>query len=156
VLELDNGTRINDAIAICEYFEVLQPEPPLMGTGAEERAVVTAWQRRTERDGFYAAMEAFRNATRGLAGRAVPGPDDYEQIPALAERGRRRLGRFFDAMEARLGESPFVAGPRLTIADITLLVTVDFAAWAKVPVPESCTHLKRWAETMHARPSAAA
>jgi hypothetical protein len=33
-------------------------------------------------------MEAFRNSTPGLKGRALPGPDDYEQIPALAERGR--------------------------------------------------------------------
>ena len=156
VLELDNGTRINDAIAICLYFEALQPDPPLMGSSAEERAVIAAWQRRAERDGFYAAMEAFRNRTRGLAGRAIPGPDDYEQIPALAERGRRRVGQFFAMMDRRLGESEFVAGPRYTIADITVLVTVDFAAWAKVPVPEDCRSLRRWCEAMRARPSAAA
>lgn len=37
VLELDNGTRITDAIAICVYFEALQPQPPLMGESAEEK-----------------------------------------------------------------------------------------------------------------------
>ncbi len=83
-LELDDGTVINDAIAICAYFEALQPEPPLIGRTPEERAVTIAWNRRIERDGFYAVMEAFRNSTPGLKGRAIPGPDDYAQIPALA------------------------------------------------------------------------
>ena len=66
VLELDNGTRIADIVAICRYFEELHPTPPLMGRTAEEKAVIEAWQRRIERDGFYAAMEAFRNSTPGL------------------------------------------------------------------------------------------
>ena len=84
VLELDNGTRITDAIGICVYFEAAHPQPPLMGESAEEKAVVTAWQRISERNGFYAVMEALRNSTPGLKSRALPGPDDYEQIPALA------------------------------------------------------------------------
>jgi glutathione S-transferase len=88
VLELDNNAVINDAIAMCTYFEETHPEPPLIGRTPEERAITIAWNRRIERDGFYAVMEAFRNATPGLKGRALPGPDDYEQIPALAERGR--------------------------------------------------------------------
>ena len=112
VLELDNGTRITDAIGICFYFEAIQPQPALMGESAEEKAVVTAWQRISERNGFYAVMEALRNSTPGLKSRALPGPDDYEQIPALAERGRARIGRFFEQMDARLAQSEFVAGAR--------------------------------------------
>jgi glutathione S-transferase len=102
VLELDDGTRIADVLAICVYFETAQPEPPLMGVGAQDRADVAAWQRRVERDGFLAVVEAFRNSTPGFKGRALPGADDYEQIPALAERGRARLGRFFAMMDASL------------------------------------------------------
>ena len=82
VLELDNGTRINDAIGICVYFEAIHPQPPLMGESAEEKAVIAAWQRTVERNGLYAGMDALRNASPGLKGRALPGPDDYEQIPA--------------------------------------------------------------------------
>jgi glutathione S-transferase len=156
VLELDDGTRIADIVAICLYFEEVQKEPPLMGTTAAEKAVVAAWQRRIERDGLYAVMEAFRNATPGLKGRALTGPDDYEQIPALAERGRRRVQRFFETMDARLADSEFVAGPRYTIADITALVTVDFAGWIKLAIPDSCTHLRRWHQAVSARPSAKA
>jgi glutathione S-transferase len=112
-LELDDGTVIGDAIAICAYFEEVHPEPPLIGRTARERAVTIAWNRRVERNCFYAAMEAFRNATPGLKGRALPGPDNYEQIPALAERGRERLARFYAWMDARLAGSPFVAGEKL-------------------------------------------
>ena len=136
VLELDSGAIINDAIAICVYFEETHPEPPLIGRTPEEKAVTIAWNRRVERDGFYAVMEAFRNATPGLKGRAVPGPDDYEQIPALAERGRARVRRFFETLNIRLGESPFVAGPRYSMADITAQVTIEFAKWAKLTPPE--------------------
>src|SRR5262245_18836957 len=48
VLELDDGTTIAESVAICRYFEEVQPEPPLMGTDAKDRAVVEMWQRRTE------------------------------------------------------------------------------------------------------------
>jgi glutathione S-transferase len=156
VLELDNGTRITDAIGICVYFETVHPQPPLMGETAEEKAIVTAWQRTAERNGFYAGMEALRNSTPGLKGRALPGPDDYEQIPALAERGRARIMRFFEQMDARLGQNEFVAGSRYSIADITTLVSVDFARWVKLSPPEQCTHLRRWHAQVSARPSAKA
>jgi glutathione S-transferase len=156
VLELDSGAVITDAIAMCVYFEETQPDPPLIGRTPEEKAITIAWNRRLERDGFYAVMEAFRNATPGLQGRAVPGPDNYEQIPALAQRGRARVGRFFEALDARLAESLFVAGPRYTMADITAQVTIEFAKWAKLTPPASCTHLNRWFESVSIRPSAKA
>ena len=155
-LELDNGTVINDAIAICAYFEELHPEPPLIGRTPEERAVIIAWNRRIERDGFYAVMEAFRNSTPGLKGRAIPGPDGYAQIPALAERGRARVGRFFAGMDAHLEKREFVAGPHYSMADITTQITIEFAKWAKLPIPASCPHLARWFAAVSARPSAKA
>ena len=40
VLELDDGTCITDAIAICVYFEALSPQPPLMGVDAQARALL--------------------------------------------------------------------------------------------------------------------
>src|ERR1700722_1774121 len=125
-LELDDGTRINDAVGICVYFEALHPLPALMGETAAERALVASWQRLVERNGFYAVMEAFRNSTPGLKGRALPGPHDYEQIPALAERGRLRVHHCHERWEARSGQSDFIAGPRYPIADITALITIDF------------------------------
>ena len=156
VLELDDGTRIDDIIGICRYFEEVQPAPPLMGTGAEEKALTEAWQRWCERDGFYAVMEAFRNSTPGFKGRALPGPVDYEQIAALAERGRQRVMHFFERLDARLGSNEFIAGSRYSVADITALVTIDFARWPKLKPAESQSHLMRWYDRVNARPSAKA
>lgn len=156
VLELDSGVKLADAVAICVYVEQRHPDPPLMGADAEDKAVVTAWQRIAERNGFYAVMDAFRNATPGLEGRAIPGPDDYEQIPALAGRGRMRVGQFFKSMDASLAGKEFVAGARYSIADITTLVAVDFAGWVKLTIPDDCRHLLRWHVAVSARPSAKA
>jgi glutathione S-transferase len=155
-LELDDGTRINDAVGICVYFEALHPRPALMGETAAERALVASWQRLVERNGFYAVMEAFRNSTPGLKGRALPGPHDYEQIPALAERGRLRVQHFYEQMDARLAQSEFIAGARYSIADITALITIDFAGRARMPIPEDCAHARRWHAQVSARPSAKA
>ena len=156
VLVLDDGTTITDAIGICVYFEAIQPKPALMGETPAEKGLITAWQRIAERDGFYAIMEAFRNSTPGLKGRGLPGPGDYEQIPALAERGRARLQHFYKEMDARLADREFVAGSHFSIADITTLVTVGFARWIKLPIPEDCRQLLRWHAQVSARPSAKA
>lgn len=156
VLVLDDGTAISEAIAVCRYLEDAYPEPPLMGCDAREKGVVAMWEHRFEIDGFLAVTEVYRNFARGLKGRALVGPAGAEQIPALAERGRARVERFFDALETRLAESAFVAGETYTVADITAQVTVDFAGWIKMSVPEANMHTRRWHEAASARPSASA
>lgn len=156
VLELDSGAAITDVIAICRYIEELHPEPPLMGRDAEERGVIESWVRRIEWDGLYAIQEAFRNDAPGLQGRALPGPLDLDQIPALAERGRRRVPHFLSWLDARLADNAFVCGPSFTIADISAMVAVDFSVRAKLPPPDDLKHLYRWHREMSARPSAKA
>jgi glutathione S-transferase len=156
VLTLDDGTAITDAVAICVYFEAVRPLPPLLGGDPRAKAIVTAAQRRAEREGFHAVVDAYRNFTPGLQGHALTGPDGYAQIPALAERGRARVKRFFETMEAALADKPFVCGPDYTIADITTLVTVDFAKRIKLAIPDSSVHLRRWYDAVTARPSAKA
>lgn len=156
VLELDNGTTISDAIAICRYFEELYPNPPLMGRTAEQKAVIESWQRQIERDGLYAVMEAFRNSSPGLKGRALPGPENYEQIAALGERGRDRIQHFIASLDARLAANEFICGRSFTIADITAVIFVDFSGWIKIRPTEAMIHLRRWHSAVSARPSAKA
>ena len=91
-----------------------------------------------------------------MKGRALPGPIGYEQIPALAERGKARVGHFLEALNERLDESAFVAGPNYSVADITAFVSVEFAGWAKLNPAGGCRDLRRWLDAMRARPSAAA
>lgn len=156
VLELDDGSHLSEAMAICDYLEALQPEPVLFGASAEERARTLMWNARVEQQGLLATMDAFRNFSRGLKGRALTGPDSYEQIPELAERGRRRVVAFFGRLNGRLAEAEYVAGNRYTIADISALVLIDFAARVKIAVADDAVHLQRWYRQVAARPSAAA
>lgn len=46
VLELDDGKIITESLAICRYFEILHPEPSLMGESAAEQAHIEMWTRR--------------------------------------------------------------------------------------------------------------
>lgn len=156
VLELDDGTTISEASACCRYIEEIHPQPPLLGRDPKEKAVIAMWDHRCELDGFFAAAEALRNETKGMAGRALPGPVGYEQIPALAERGRARVRHFLDVLNQRLAETPFVAGAAFSVADITAFITVEFASWMKLVPPEDAAALRRWLEGIRARPSAKA
>ncbi|GLH77785.1 glutathione S-transferase [Bradyrhizobium sp. SSBR45G] len=156
VLALDSGAAITDVVAICRYIEELYPDPNLMGTDAEHRALIECWVRRIEWDGIYAIAEAFRNSAPGLERRALPGPLSLDQIPALAERGRRRVQHFYTWLDTRLADHRFVCGPEFTIADISALVTVDFSARAKLDPPAHLRQIARWYGEVSSRASAKA
>jgi glutathione S-transferase len=156
-LLLDDGTAIGEVDAICRYIEDIHPEPPLYGSTAKESALVSMWERRMELDGLLAAGEAFRNMVPGLKGRALVGPHGYEQIPALAERGAARVRHFHQDLDAHLSESAFIAGPAFSVADITAIVAIDFAASRiKLAIPDGASALRRWHNAVSARPSMAA
>jgi glutathione S-transferase len=156
-LVLEDGTAIGEVPAIQRYLEELYPATPLLGESAVEKAVIAMWDRRVEQEGFAAVMEAIRNSAPGLKGRAIAGPHDYGQIAELAERSKRRVANFFTDLDARLQESAFVAGAGYSVADITALVTVDFAAKAiNLPLPEELSALKRWYALVAARAGTAA
>jgi glutathione S-transferase len=103
---------------------------------------------------MWPVMETVRNGVAGLKGRAIAGAHDYEQIPALVERGRQRVADFYADLEERLAETPFVAGDRFSEADITAAVTVDFATKAlSLPIPEAHAASQRWYALVAGRPS---
>lgn len=156
VLVLDDGTRITEVTAICHYLDERFPEPPLFGSTPEQRARSIEWNAKVEQQGLLAAADLFRNTAKGLQGHALPGPDRYEQIPELAERGRQRVIAFLRRLDRQLQHSQFVAGEGFTVADITAMVLVDFAAWSKIELPEDSGSLQRWYETVSSRPSARA
>lgn len=157
LLELDDGTCIGEAMAICRYFEARQPAPPLMGRDAKDAAIVEMWERLAEWEGLHAISEYFRNAKRAFSGRALAGASEpVEQIPALSERGRRRVAAFHEKFDFRLRGRAFVAGDDYSVADITTLCAVDFAGICGLPIPEGCTDLRRWHTAVSARPSATA
>jgi glutathione S-transferase len=153
-LVLEDGTAIGEVPAILRYLEEIHPDPPLLGATPKTKALVIMWERRAELEGFAAVMEAVRNAVPGLKNRAIAGPHDYDQIPALVERGKQRVRNFYADFDIRLAEVPFIAGDEFSAADITTVVTVDFATKAAgLPIKAEHTALKRWHDVVSRRAS---
>jgi glutathione S-transferase len=157
-LELDDGTRFDEVMAICRYFEELYPMPPLLGRTPVERARVESLQRRAEFDGMIAGSEVFRNQHPKFADRSLPGApqETLPAIPELVARGRSGIVRFHDWLEETLAHSEFLAGDAFTMVDITALCAVDFHAWIEIRIPESNVHTQRWYAAVSSRPSASA
>ena len=155
-LRIPGGTVLNENIAIATYLEAIQPDPPLLGTTPAEKALVLNWNAQVEFEGLWAVADALRNKSPGMKGRALTGPTNYEQIPALVERGTDRISRFLVTLNDALEGLEFLATDRYSLADITALVTVDFAKWIKVVPGEDLTNLRRWRAAVSARPSASA
>ena len=157
MLELDDGTQIGEAMAIARYFEEVQPEPPLMGVDAKDKAIVEMWEKRANEEAMLAASELFRNTHPAFADRGLPGSAEaIPQLPELIRRGKERLARFFNKLDEQLAHNPFVAGSRYTVADATALCGIDFAKWSDVDIPPACTNVRRWYDEVSARPSAKA
>ncbi|MEK9812941.1 MAG: glutathione S-transferase N-terminal domain-containing protein [Bordetella sp.] len=150
----EEGHCFPDTSSIAAYLEARFPEPPLLGRSAEDKGDVAYWQARIESDGLGAVAEAFRNSNPVMAKRGLPGTRPVEQIPALAERGLERAAAFLDDLNEHLAHREFIAANQFSIADITALVTVDFARVIKVqPSENKHPHLCAWRERMKQRPS---
>jgi len=146
---------LSDNAAITAWAEAQFPEPPLLGRTPAEKAEVASWMWRVEFEGLLAVAEALRNSSPAMAGRALPGPVGYAQIPALAERGLARLQQFFAVLNERLAEREFIATDRFSVVDITAVVAVDFARVVKVRPGDTHPHLQRWRAAMAGRASMA-
>ncbi|WP_294226939.1 glutathione S-transferase [uncultured Shimia sp.] len=156
VLTTGEGQNLTENIAIAGYLEAFQPEPPLMGVTPDEKGSVLMWNAICEFHGGMSIAEALRNASPALKGRALPGSVDYDQIPELAERGAKRLQLFYDTLEQRLQDCPWLAGGSFTMADITGYVFCDFARIVKMTPPEENTATQAWLSKISSRPSAKA
>ena len=154
VLKLDDGTCISEAIACCRYLEENHPNPPLMGVNPREKAIISMWEHRMEWDGFLAVAEFLRNTVERLENRGLTGTLNFDQIPALGERGKKRVTLFHDFLDKRLAESEFVATDKYSIADITAQVSIDFAQKAGIPIPEDKKNILRWYSNVNSRESA--
>ena len=153
-LVLGDGTTIAEVPAIIRYLEETHPDPALLGKSPKQKALVAMWERRMELEGFASVMETVRNGSAGLKGRAIAGPHRYDQIPALVDRGRRRVADFYSDLEARLSEVPFVAGDEFSMADITAIVAIDFADNALgLSLPAEHEASRRWYSSTTPRPS---
>jgi len=149
-LMLDDGTIITESIAICRYFEMLYPEPPLFGVGPKDSALVEMWNRRAEINFFANVAAVFRHTHPAMKKLEVP------QVPAWADANRPRVAWFLEMLDGELANREFIAGDRYTVADITMQVATDFMKPARLAMPQGVANVRRWHAAVSARPSAGA
>lgn len=149
-LVLDDGTVISESIAICRYFEGLQPEPALFGRDPVESALAEMWQRRIEFGLLMPIASAFRHTHPAMAELEVP------QVPDWGEANRPRVEEFLVFLDGYLEGREFLLGDYFCVADITGLIALDFIRVPKIPIPEELENVRRWHKALSARPSAAA
>jgi glutathione S-transferase len=150
VLELDDGTMISESVAICRYFEETNPEPPLFGHSAKQRAIVEMWNRRMDIGLYESVAAVFRHSHPFMASMEVP------QVAEWAESSRNKVKQYLHILDGQLAHHEFVTGSSYTIADITAQVAIDFMRLPKIPIPEECSNVLRWHAAVSARSSASA
>lgn len=150
-LELDDGRVLGETVVIMEYLEDHNPQPPLIGTSAEEKAETRMWQRRIELgitenlyNGFRYAegIDLFRNRMRVL-------PEAADGLKAIV---RDKLAW----LDGLMAGKTFAVGDRFTIADIILYVALDFGAGMGQPLDGNLQNVGVWLERIASRPSATA
>ena len=149
ILELDDGQVICESLAICRYFEAVQPEPPLFGTDALDQAMVEMWQRRVEQNLYMPVSYAFRHGHPRMASLEVP------QVREWGEANLARIPKMLDYFDGELGQREFLAGDRFSVADITALCAVDFMKVVRLSL-DGHENLRRWHGEVSGRPSASA
>jgi glutathione S-transferase len=154
-LRTDEGTLLTDNAAIAAYLEARYPEPPLLGRTPQDKAEIASWQWRVEFEGLMAVADALRNSNPAMINRALPGPVDYPQIAELAQRALARVQQFFATLNEQLADHDFIAADQFSVADITAVVTVDFARVIRLKPGDDLPHVLRWRAAMAGRPSMA-
>ena len=149
VLELDDGSYLTESLAIMEYLEELHPKPPMLGSSPLERARVREIERIAEQGVLLRIATIFQNTHPFMAGR-------LKQSADAAENARNQLATFLKVLDRRIGNQPFVAGERPTIADCTLWAALEFAEFAQVAIDPGCANVARWYQSFRQRPSAQA
>jgi glutathione S-transferase len=144
VLELDDGRCIAESLAICRYFEELHPNPPLFGPTPLEKAESEMWTRRVEQY-FYLPLDFSTGFARN---------------PSLQEASKffaRWAGLATSLFDQVVAQRAFLAGDRLSIADIFLYGALDYGVKQRgYAIPPDQKNLQAWYATMGARPSAGA
>lgn len=154
-LRTEEGVMLTSNAAIAAYLEARFPLPPMLGVTPLDKADIADWHWRIEFEGFLPIAEAFRNSSPAMLNRALPGPENYAQIPQLAERGLARLQKFLTDLDKQLEDREFIAARQFSIADIAAVVTIDFARIVKVRPDDRHPNLLRWRSAMAQRPAMA-
>lgn len=150
ILELDDGTIITESIAICRFFEEIQPDPLLFGSGSVGKALVEMWQRRIEFHFLLPVAQAFRHIHPAMVEWEKP------QVAEWGEANKPKAVEFMRFLDGELSDREYIAGDKYSVADITAMISVDFMKPARIEMPDKLANLRRWYGDVSSRPSAKA
>lgn len=150
-LALDDGTHLAEITAICEYLEEKHPEPALIGTTPEERAVTRMWTRRIDLN----IVEPMANGFRYGEGLALF-KDRIHVIPAAAGELKAIAREKLSWLDGLMDGNDWICGSRFTLADVFLFAFADFGRTVGQPLDAKLAWLPGWFERVARRPSAAA
>lgn len=147
-LELSDGSVLVEVPAICRYLEALHPEPNMLGRDTLESARIEMWQRRVELRLMTTITGCFRHTNPRMAGLE-------DQCADWGAVNAARIDDRLAELDRQLAGREWIAADRLTLADITGVVAVDFLRVLKREVPAGMAHLRAWHARMRDRPSTA-
>lgn len=151
-LQLDNGLMLAEITAIAEYLDEVQPEPPLLGRTAEERAEARMWTRRID---LY-ILEPMATGFRCTEGRQLFAPRMNLLSEGAGQELKARAREKVIWLDGLLKGRQWVCGDRYTLADIMLYAFMEFGATVGQPIPDEATWVKDWYARAGERPSAKA
>lgn len=147
-LELDDGFMLSEILPICEYLEEKHPTPALIGATAEERANTRMWTRRIDLN----IVEPMTNGFRYSEGLALF-KDRLHVIPAAADDLKKIARDKLVWIDGLVAGREFVAGPKLTLADLLLFAFIEFGNRVGQPLDPANKNLAAWYARVEARPS---
>jgi glutathione S-transferase len=151
LLELDDGSHIAESLAICEYLDETEGNNALTGATPKERAKTRMLCRIVDQQVVVPMTVAFR----GAEGHALF-KDRLACFPGAAEDLKQQAREGLKAIDRLIGEGPYLAGERFSLADILLFAFVEFGEMVGQAADPSLANLAAWRERVAARPSAAA
>ena len=150
VLLLDDGRYLTESMAICRYFEALNPEPRLMGADATECAFVEMWTRRAEQQLMNPIANFAQHSFEFFA-------DKIDQIPAFAESQKQLMVKKWAWLDQEMADGrPYLAGDTFTVADIAGMAALKICDYAELVINDGLTHAKTWEARVRGRESWAA
>ena len=150
-LELDDGVVISEITAICEYLDEVGQGPSLLGDTAEQRAVTRMWTRRIDIN----VCEPLTNGFRYSQGLPLF-QDRIRCLPQAADDLKLLAKENLAWLDGLIAGRDFIAGDKISLADILLFVFLGFGAQVGQPLDPANKNLTAWFARMAARPSAAA
>lgn len=150
VLELDDGQRLTESLAICRYLETLAPQPALFGATPTEQARIEAAAHRLMFRVYVPTTLAFRHLHKFWQGRGAV------QITQFGEHARQQVLEEWQRINDELAGQRFIAGDVFSIADIVAYTSLDFGKPSGIRRQDHQTHLARWYAEVAERPSAKA